>query len=88
VADEEVRPESPEFQIGDAFVRVDYNTTYRPMGSREFNFRVRRNGVVIVYRTEVSDNEVAHMSARDVAAYLLKRARQKSELFRYVDASD
>ena len=82
------RTESREFQIGDAFVRVDHNTTHRPHGTREFNFRVRRAGKVTVYRIDVPEREVARMTPKQLAEYLAQREDRASRLFSYIDAAD
>jgi hypothetical protein len=79
-------PGPPEFRFGDCIVIVDYNTTARPIGTREFNFRVKHLGHVRVYRVEVDRMLTDHLTAQELAAYLLRCARHKSLLFTYREA--
>jgi hypothetical protein len=84
-------PQAPEFQVGDAFVRVDHTTTQRLYGMREFTFRVRRAGKVGVYRADVPIADVAGMNQKQLAEYMLQRLAgvpRAEELFSYLDASD
>jgi hypothetical protein len=84
-------PQAPEFQVGDAFVRVDHTTTHRPFGMREFTFRVRRAGKVSVYRADIPIADVAGMDQRQLAEYMLERLTsipRASQLFSYVDATE
>lgn len=83
---DETAPTSPEHLFGDAVVIVDNYTTQRPAGSVEFNFRVKRLGLVRVYRVEVDQSHIFGMTPRHVAEFLLRHARHKSLLFAYRDS--
>jgi hypothetical protein len=82
--------EAPEFQVGDAFIRVDHNTTHRPYKSREFNIRIRQGGKVSVYRLEVDQDHVDFLSRQKLAEYLHGWVTENKlrPLFTYIDASD
>lgn len=75
--------ETPQFRVGDSFVMVDFNTTVRPIGTREFFFRVARLGTVTAYRVDVPLTEVEALSPQQLAEYLLLKVRKKSRLFSY-----
>jgi len=72
-------------QFGDATVIVDHNTTHRPHGTREFNFRIKRADIVTAYRVDVALEDVDGLSQRELAEYLLNhvRYRSRSKLFHY-----
>lgn len=74
--------ETPQFRVGDSFVTVDYTTTVRPAGTREFYFRVKRLGTVTAYRVDVPCDEV-NLSQQELAEYLMLKVRHKSKLFSY-----
>lgn len=77
---------SPEFRFGDETVIVDSTTTARPHGYREFIFRVRRPGIVTVYRFDVPIEDLARATPRQTAEYLLRQCRSgKAKLFEYLD---
>jgi hypothetical protein len=81
---------APEFQVGDALVRIDHNTTHRPFNSREFNIRVRRAGIVSVYRFEVQQKQVDYLTRQKLAEFLHEwiTDNRLEPLFTYVDATD
>ena len=79
--------EAPQFRVGDSLVIVDHNTTVRPLGTREFFFRVKRLGVVTAYRVDVNETEVVGLSQQALAEYLLLHVRRKSRLFTYREPS-
>jgi hypothetical protein len=80
---DESAPTSPEHVFGDTVVIIDHKTTHRPYGSSEFNFRIKRLGLVRVYRIEVVDENIAAFDDRRLAEYLLRHSRHKSLLFAY-----
>jgi hypothetical protein len=83
---DETAPTSPEHKFGDAVVIIDHKTGHRPYHSQEYIFRVKRLGMIRLYRIEVHDEEIAGFSDRRLAEYLLRHGRHKSLLFAYKEA--
>ena len=80
---DELSTEPSEHQFGSSVVIIHYGAAEISPGAREFLFRIKRMGIVLVYRQEVSREEVDHLNGRDLAEYLLIHARHKSLLFAY-----
>ncbi|HWW29944.1 MAG TPA: hypothetical protein VNY80_08030 [Steroidobacteraceae bacterium] len=80
-------PPAPLHTFGEIAVIIDHTTTHRPFSSREFIFRVRApskdSSLVKVYRIEILDAEIADMTERQIAEFLLRGPRRKSLLFTY-----
>lgn len=76
-----------EHQVGSAFIIIDLNeNAASSAGYREVIWRVRRAGVVSVYRSWLSDASIPGLDAYGTAAYLLTQAHRRSLLFTYRDS--
>jgi hypothetical protein len=80
---DEFPSEPSEHEFGSSTVIIHYGTAEISAGAREFLFRIKRMGIVLVYRQEVSRSEVDHLDGRELAEYLLIHARHKSLLWAY-----
>ena len=73
----------PEYRFGSSVVIVHQGITEISAGTREFNFRIKRMGIVRVYHQACSARETDNLTGRELAEYLLRHARQTCLQFAY-----